>query len=555
MFRIYLPAAFLSFLLGNFLPSVAGEEIYQKYCSTCHHPQKIGISAPPLLKESIEKYSDEKLKMIIKNGIPSTQMPSFKDLSEQDIDKIISFLRKDNSYYDWKLDDISKSIYYNAEKKKNLDITSIKNLTFVVERGRNLIWIMENENIVDKFEFGNVHGGIKYTLDGKNFYIPSRDGWIGYYKVDVDNKNGYFAGKVRACIYLRNIAISNNGKFLLVGCILPKNIYILDAKTLYPKTEIKLNGTISAIYELYREDKAIFTFKDKPVIGIIDTNSLEVEYKNIHNPIEDFFIDPFDEFLIGTSRSGKKMDVYKLNDFNLVFSYDIDSMPHLFSASFWYKDGKFYFATPHVGSSYISVWQMYDWKFIKKVEIGGNGYFVKTHPSTDYLWVDNSSDKLVLIDKKTFSVKSITLKEGKKFTHTEFNSDGTIGYLSIYDRNGYILLLDTRSLKEIKAFSADLPVGKYNFTNKGRNFYSQMLGQDIFQEKCWGCHHQTQQAFGPSFKDIAKRRTEGEIMAQILNPENYYKVLGYKRNSMPKFDLNTYELRAITSYIKSFGGL
>lgn len=553
MFKIAGPAAFLSFLLGILLPSVAGEELYQKYCSSCHHPQKIGISGPPLLEENIGKYSDDILKKIIRNGLPSTQMPAFKDLSEQDLEKILSFLRKESPPYNWNLDDISKSITYDSPKKKDLDIVNTKDITFVVERGKNSVWVMENEKILDKFEFRNVHGGIKYTLDGKNFYIPSRDGWIGYYRID--GKYGYFVGKVRACIYLRNIAISNDGKFLLAGCILPKKMYIFDAKTLSPKKEIGLNGTISAIYELYKEDKAIFTYKDKPVVGIVNTNSFDVEYKNVPNPVEDFFIDPFDEFIVGTSRSGKRIDIYRLDDFNLVFNYDIESMPHLFSASYWYKDGKFYFATPHAGKNYISIWQMYDWKFIKKVDIGGNGYFVKTHPSTDYLWIDNSSDKLILMNKKDFSLKSITPREGKKFTHTEFNSDGTIGYLSIYDRDGYILLFDTKSLTEIKALPADLPVGKYNFVNKSRIFYSQMFGQEIFQEKCWGCHHQTQQAFGPSFREIARKRSDGEIIAQILNPESYHKVLGYKRNSMPAFNLNIYELQSITRYIKSFGDL
>ena len=78
-------------------------------------------------------------------------------------------------------------------------------------------------------------------------------------------------------------------------------------------------------------------------------------------------------------------------------------------------------------------------------------------------------------------------------------------------------------------------------------------GDKVFKEYCWGCHHQSAEAFGPSFKSIANKRDKAQIMAQIADPEHTYKSLGYKRNSMPSFsDLNESQLEAITDYIMSF---
>ena len=75
----------------------------------------------------------------------------------------------------------------------------------------------------------------------------------------------------------------------------------------------------------------------------------------------------------------------------------------------------------------------------------------------------------------------------------------------------------------------------------------------VFHTYCWGCHHQSAQAFGPSFKKIANSRKKDEIIAQILSPQSMYKKLGYKRNSMPAFnDLNATQINAIVSYILSF---
>ena len=78
-------------------------------------------------------------------------------------------------------------------------------------------------------------------------------------------------------------------------------------------------------------------------------------------------------------------------------------------------------------------------------------------------------------------------------------------------------------------------------------------GESLFKEYCWGCHHQTAQAFGPSFKSIANKRNSGEIIAQIVDPKGTYKSLGYNVNSMPSFsDLNQSELEALTKYIYKF---
>jgi cytochrome c len=77
-------------------------------------------------------------------------------------------------------------------------------------------------------------------------------------------------------------------------------------------------------------------------------------------------------------------------------------------------------------------------------------------------------------------------------------------------------------------------------------------GKIVFEKYCWGCHHQTSLAFGPSFKEIANHRTNGEIIAHINKPENSYKNLGYKRTVMPAFELTSDEYEAISTYILSF---
>jgi len=77
---------------------------------------------------------------------------------------------------------------------------------------------------------------------------------------------------------------------------------------------------------------------------------------------------------------------------------------------------------------------------------------------------------------------------------------------------------------------------------------------DVFKTYCWGCHHQSAVAFGPSFTYIASKRNADEIKAMITDPKSVSKVFGYKRNAMPPFKLTQDELNSITQYILSYKG-
>ncbi len=528
-------------------PVSSGKRLYDQYCASCHHRDRIGHSGPPLLPQFIKRKSPKQLEKIILEGLPATLMPPFPNLTVQDAAAIIGYLSKP-AQFRWTQKDIEASRTQFHTEKKDLGIEDIRNITPVVERGADKVWIVENDRILDKFPVNNVHGGIKYTLPGgERIFIPSRDGWVTHYSL----AEGRLVNKVRACVYLRNIAVSQDNKRLFATCRLPQNMVVFDADDLSIERIIPLQGRISALYDLYTRDQALFTYRDKPLLGILDTRSLDIDYVELDEPFEDFFIDPFENFIIGTSRHGKRMEVLDLKSRKIVFSHPIESMPHLFSATYWYQDGHFYFATPHLRQSAITVWKMYDWAFVRKVDVGGDGFFVKTHPATPWLWVDNGSDQLVLVGKKDFTTKILVPMKGKKFNHTEFSGDGRYAYLSIYETDGALLVYDTASLRELKNYPANVPVGKYNFINKNRRFYPALFGQTLFEEKCWGCHHQTAEAFGPPFAQIAAKRSDAEIMAHIASPEESAKTLGYSRNLMPAFDLTPEQLLSITAYIKS----
>ncbi len=78
-------------------------------------------------------------------------------------------------------------------------------------------------------------------------------------------------------------------------------------------------------------------------------------------------------------------------------------------------------------------------------------------------------------------------------------------------------------------------------------------GEQVFRAYCWGCHHQSATAFGPSFKKIANSRTKDQMITHIMAPTSNYKELGYKRTVMPSFSntLSEKEIDLIIDFINS----
>ncbi len=77
-------------------------------------------------------------------------------------------------------------------------------------------------------------------------------------------------------------------------------------------------------------------------------------------------------------------------------------------------------------------------------------------------------------------------------------------------------------------------------------------GEAVFEDKCMGCHHQTVYAFGPSFREMARKRSPEQIQAYIADPRSSGPAFGYSRPTMPALGLSGDDIRAATAYVLAF---
>ena len=100
------------------------------------------------------------------------------------------------------------------------------NVFLVVETGDHHVSLLDGDRftVLDRFPTPfAVHGGPKFTPDGRFVFIMSRDGWVQKY----DLWSLAEVGRVRAGLNSRNIAISRDGRHLAVANYLPRTLTIL----------------------------------------------------------------------------------------------------------------------------------------------------------------------------------------------------------------------------------------------------------------------------------------------------------------------------------------
>ena len=218
---------------------IDGPLIYQQNCAECHGADRLGAIGPALLPENLKRLRRKKASGVIAYGRPASQMPAFAEtLSMEQIGSLVDLIYTPLAEVPtWGMVEISASHVehvspQNLPDKPQFDADPM-NLFTVVEIGDHHATILDGDRFEPLARFATrfaVHGGAKYSPDGRFMYLASRDGWISKY----DLWSLQVVSEIRAGINTRNVAVSSDGKFLMVGNTLPHSMVALSAETLKP---------------------------------------------------------------------------------------------------------------------------------------------------------------------------------------------------------------------------------------------------------------------------------------------------------------------------------
>jgi len=486
--------------------------LYQQHCAACHGADRLGGTGPALLPENLQRLREAEAFKVVTQGRVATQMPAFgEQLSAPKIDALVKLIYTPPAQPPvWGTAEIetSRTIVTRAEELPASPVYAADplNLFVVVEGGDHHVSILDGDKFETLARFPSrfaLHGGPKFTPDGRFVYFMSRDGWITKY----DLYGLKTVAEARAGINSRNIAISDDGRVLAVANYLPRTLVMLDAADLRPLKLIevtdfrgKQSSRVSAVYQAPTRQSFVVALKDVPELwevsyaedppptfsGLVHSyekgmeealpqaaEPFPIRRTELAEPLDDFFFTPKYDYLMGSSRDGGRAVVINLDVRRQIAELPISGLPHLGSGITWMRDGRRVMATPNLKEGKVSIIDMQSWQVVKIIDMPGPGFFMRSHENVRHAWVDASlgetRDTLYLLDKQTLEIAAtLTPSPGKTANHVEFTRDGRYALVSVADMDGALVIYDADTLQEVKRIPMSKPVGKYNVYNKTR---------------------------------------------------------------------------------------
>jgi len=258
------------------VPLARAEEpavLYARHCASCHGPDRWGRLGPALLPESLERLRAPQIAAVIRDGRPATQMPSFAGtLAEEDFAMLATWLlRPVAEPPQWDEEHIrgSREAQPPRPLARPIHEADPRNLFVVVEQGDHHLSVLDGDRFTVLARLPThfaVHGGPKFSPDGRFVYTASRDGWVEKFDLWALER----VAQVRVGINARNLAVSADGRFVAVANYLPHTLVILDAdlepvKILTATSrDGKTESRVSAVYDAAPRRSFVVALKDLP---------------------------------------------------------------------------------------------------------------------------------------------------------------------------------------------------------------------------------------------------------------------------------------------------
>ncbi len=497
------------------LDATAFEEtrtLYFNRCAGCHGIYRNGATGPNIGEARAIEIGTDGLAAMMRHGTPGG-MPNFGTsgiLTETEITRLAAYLQlpppaapaleMPEITASWELMVPVASRPTSPQHSRDWE-----NFFGVVLRDEGQIAIFDGDTHeeVTRVDVGFAVHILRSSASGRYFYAIGRDGWVNM--IDLWASVPNVVAKVKGCHDARSVEGSKytgyEDRFLIEGCYWPPQYVVYDGLTLEPQNKVDLSMTsiegetlsevrIAAIVASEFDPVWVVNQKESGYVGIVDysqagaplvTNIAAARF------MHDGGWDHTRRYFMTAANASNKMVIVDVQDQNLEATFDVGNVPHPGRGANW-QDPVYGWvnATPHMGSSFISVYGTdpvnkpeHAWKVVRQIDLPAAGsLFIKTHPNSPWVLVDmtlsSSNDKQICaIAKATGTLdRCFDVANAGKATHMEFNKDGSEVWISDWANDGGgQVILDSTTLNEINRINLPATTGKFNVTNTANDIY------------------------------------------------------------------------------------
>jgi len=464
-------------------------QFFADTCGGCHGPHREGGTCPALIPERLTS-NDDFYFNTIKNGRAGTVMPAWGQagITDDEIWALIGFARSEPKAEDikWDLPQIAASRAVLVDEKtlpdKPTHSGNLNNLMLVTEREARKIAVIDGDTnkLLAHIEASyRAHG---YTFDETTdrwAYNVGRDGWL--FKIDLYTLQA--VTKVRVGLDSRGIAISDDGKWVIVGNYVPNTAVILKADTLEPVKVIYAEGNdpqgkfvqsriciVSDVSPKLVGPYFVIALKEAGQMWRIDWSKPDFpidKVEGVGNILHDGFLSPDNKFFYIASQKDNWMGVIDVVNWKLVDKISTGTTPHPGSGAAWTAaDGHVYGATVHAGEGKIGIWDLSNNKMAGTIKTDGPGLFIRSSDKSPYVWADalfgQPANKIYVFDKNPPFKLVKVVEEGTQTLHPEFTDDGKFVYIADWQENKVRVYNATTFEKITEIEGITTPTGIFN---------------------------------------------------------------------------------------------
>lgn len=338
--------------------------------------------------------------------------------------------------------------------------------TFLVENKKwntlDLMAVVERDNESLLFIDSSIHEPVAritnvgyqphtevFSPDAKFSYLISRDGWVT--KINLETLQA--EKSVRVGTNSRGTALTDDGKFLVIGNYEPETIVVLNPETLEVIKTIDLvvvrdgktlRSRAGALVESGQQ--VIIALKDLNSVWVLDTAKEDLPISNMYwniggteSVLHDGYLTADGKFFVVAAQDANVVWVLDTKTMKEVARVQTGKKPHTGPGATW---GHTTFV-PSLGEGILTAIDTRTWTAEKYIKTGGPGLFVRSYddPAYPYVWADAAfggehNDEIYVIDGKTLEiVKTLIPMDGKQVIHPEFTRDGKYVYVIVWGGN------------------------------------------------------------------------------------------------------------------------